>query len=437
VDFKSLASAISPRRQIVILLCRYALRSHCRIDNSTVAFYGRRVKQAKTTGETRKKPTAWIQVDDCLVRHAKSGRYYARFWRNGKAHWKALGTKLKTVADGKLATLKAEWLAQDGGAVTPDTASRWTVGVALDLLRRDVKAGKAMNENAGIKQKGRIAESTQTYRAQTIDALVRSWQEINGSNLRELEIRRIPVEAVERWAFTYRAQVSSGRFNATLGTLRAVIRYAREAGQLHRDPTVKIKRERIRKSRINAALPTLPEFKQIVATMRSSGHRTAGDAADFVELLAYTGGRSFEVEGLTWADVDFVRRELTFRRTKNGQPRTIPMNRTLAELLLRMKTQRSSEGAGSSVVRVSDVRASLTRACRSVGAPRITRHGLRGFFSTVCLQSGVDVRTASEWLGHQDGGKLLLETYAKSAGAQAAAKLRFDCDEPTISGSPQ
>src|SRR6185369_11247534 len=99
------------------------------------------MKRAKTTRNDGKQKT-WVQVGECLVRHVESGGYYARFKRHGKQVWKSLGTTLKTVADGTLAKLRAEWLAEE--ATAPDaTSGKWTVGTALDLLLRDVTEGKA------------------------------------------------------------------------------------------------------------------------------------------------------------------------------------------------------------------------------------------------------------------------------------------------------
>lgn len=392
-----------------------------------VLFYGHAVKQAKTTRADGSKKT-WVQVGKNLVRHVETSRYYAVLYRHGKAHWKSLGTTLKTVAEGNLAKERAKWLEEESTA--PDTSGKWTVGTALDMLLHETNAGRAMNKKAGIQRKGRLAGASQLYRRQTVEALLKSWKEVHGAELRPIEIRRLTAEAVDKWAFAYRTEVSPGRFNATLGSLRRAIRYAREAGQLHRDPTAGIERESVRKSSLNAELPTRAEFASIVETIRKSGHRTAADSADFVELLAYSGARSSEAAALTWAEVDFTRQQVTLRVTKNGRPRVVPFNPSLAGLLGRLRAARSDAPETETVSRVSDVRGALDKACDSVGCPRITRHGLRGLFASICLQSGIDVKTLADWLGHQDGGLLLLQRYAKAAGAQAAARVSFESNAP-------
>jgi integrase len=44
---------------------------------------------------------------------------------------------------------------------------------------------------------------------------------------------------------------------------------------------------------------------------------------------------------------------------------------------------------------------------------RITHHDLRHLFATVCIESGVDIPTVSRWLGHKDGGPLVMKTYGR------------------------
>ena len=53
------------------------------------------------------------------------------------------------------------------------------------------------------------------------------------------------------------------------------------------------------------------------------------------------------------------------------------------------------------------------RAAKIVVMPRITHHDLRHLFATRCIESGVDIPTASRWLGHKDGGALAMKVYGK------------------------
>lgn len=368
---------------------------------------------------------SWVQVGRNLLKEIHSGFYYARFHRHGKPKWISLKTKLRSVADGRLADERVKWMAED--SAPPPIEGKWTFGDACRHFLADIKIGKAFTSKSGVKVKGRMAAGTQLYRQHTLEGLLKSWQAINGTDLKAIELRRLSRELVERWADYYKTQSSASRFNGTLGTLRKVISYGIKNGQIHRDPSSEVERVSITPTRQNARLPTREQFDAIVKSMRSGSHRTTQDTADFVELLAYSGARSSEAENITWSDVDFERRILTLRETKNGREREVPFNKRLEDLLLRIKKRRNDEGPEARVVTVSDVRASLNRACVQAGASRITRHGLRGYFATVALQSGVDPKTLADWMGHLDGGLLLLTKYVKANHHKAMA-LRVDFD---------
>jgi hypothetical protein len=49
--------------------------------------------------------------------------------------------------------------------------------------------------------------------------------------------------------------------------------------------------------------------------------------------------------------------------------------------------------------------------CRQLGFPHFTPRSLRKFGIVRLLRSGVNVKLVSKWQGHQDGGKLILDTY--------------------------
>jgi integrase len=86
----------------------------------------------------------------------------------------------------------------------------------------------------------------------------------------------------------------------------------------------------------------------------------------------------------------------------------IPDARALFE---RMRIERPSDPLETKVFRVGECQKSLDRAAKIVGMVRITHHDLRHLFATRCIESGVDVPTVSRWLGHKDGGALLMKTY--------------------------
>ncbi len=97
--------------------------------------------------------------------------------------------------------------------------------------------------------------------------------------------------------------------------------------------------------------------------------------------------------------------------TKNWTIRRVPLIPDARALFERMRSHRPGELSDARVFRVSECQKALDRACKKVGAERITHHDLRHLFATRCIESGVDTPTVSRWLGHKDGGALAMKTY--------------------------
>jgi integrase len=132
--------------------------------------------------------------------------------------------------------------------------------------------------------------------------------------------------------------------------------------------------------------------------------------------LAYTGCRKGEAAQITWQDVDFDAGEIDVRgdpetATKNWTVRRVPLIPDARALFKRMRSERADEPLNARVFRVGECQKALDRACKNVGAERITHHDLRHLFATRCIESNVDIPTVSRWLGHKDGGALAMKTY--------------------------
>ena len=54
----------------------------------------------------------------------------------------------------------------------------------------------------------------------------------------------------------------------------------------------------------------------------------------------------------------------------------------------------------------------LTRACSELGIRRITNHDLRHFLAPLASRLTYPLCFVAAWMGHSDGGALLLKTYA-------------------------
>ena len=61
-------------------------------------------------------------------------------------------------------------------------------------------------------------------------------------------------------------------------------------------------------------------------------------------LSIHTGMRMGEQYGLRWNLVDFTRRQLHLLKTKNGDPRTIPLNVVALDALMELRSAKEAPG---------------------------------------------------------------------------------------------
>jgi len=158
--------------------------------------------------------------------------------------------------------------------------------------------------------------------------------------------------------------------------------------------------------------------------------------ADFLLLLAYTGAREQEGLKLRWHHVDFTRRCLHIGAgedfvtgtvvlgeagdTKTGRGRQVQFNPQLEAHLLDMKNRRAPDSQwlfpsprrGKKDLRVTTLRGALASGLNAAGIERLGFHDMRHLFISSCLMGGTDVGTVAAWVGHVDGGKLIMQTYS-------------------------
>jgi integrase len=330
-----------------------------------------------------------------LLRH-KSGRYYARAFAGGKEVWKSLKTSHFSVAEAKLAEFlkdHRERRKNANGEATP----KMTFGQAAAIHLRN------LDDNLRIKPR------TRDYWREVLAALLRSWPRLN-----ETEVRKITQNDCKNWATAYAKQASATRYNNTLSVLRHVLNVAIEAGVIYSNPAATVKRVPVRGKHIS--LPTTDKFNALIEEMRAGHSRDSKNCADLAEGLAYTGCRIGEAREIEWFYIDFKAGEIVVRGdaetgTKNWELRRVPLIPDARALFERMRNERPDEPLDTKVFRVRECQKALDRACKKVGADRLTHHDLRHLYATRCIESGVDIPTVSRWLGHKDGGALAMKTY--------------------------
>ena len=141
-----------------------------------------------------------------------------------------------------------------------------------------------------------------------------------------------------------------------------------------------------------------------------------------------------ELVYLEWEDIDFDKLLIRVvnkkaHPTKSYQPRYIPMDKKLGELLNSIKRTKSSYVfvTGRETLRKNNLITNLKRAAKKAGIRKnVTVHMLRHTYASHLVMAGVDLPTVKALLGHADIHTTMRYAHlAPDHLRQAAEKLSF------------
>ena len=360
-------------------------------------------------------------------------KYYGRFTIGGKQKWVNLETDVWTIAKVRVAEERAkiERLRQAADSVTAGDAH---MGALAALYRQRIE------DRVDIKPK------TKRRLREEVETIIKTWP-----RLEHLSPSQITRQAVLEWRNRVNregtgfvvpgAKRSSPKINGSsaslinkcIDALRRMLDIAVERGQIAGN----LLYPRGLKLKNTPRKPELPEpekLAEVFTEIERAGGGFSRSAADFCRFLAYTGCRLSEAQGVTWGDVDFKRGILRVRGSKTeAADREVPLIPAARALLERLQAAQLTDGktegespatlsAKSRVLRVREAAKSLAAACRKVGIEPLTHHDLRDAFATAAIEAGVDIPTVAAWLGHADGGALLMRVYAHHRRAHSIAQ---------------
>jgi site-specific recombinase XerD len=125
-------------------------------------------------------------------------------------------------------------------------------------------------------------------------------------------------------------------------------------------------------------------------------------------LALNTGLRQSEQLSLEWQRVDLFRKTILIKETKNGKPKTLPLNRTALNILSQRSKLKSIkndyvffDAKGNKIIAIY-LRRAFNRVTEKAGINNFRWHDLRHTFATKLAQRGVDLYKISKLLGHTD-----------------------------------
>lgn len=129
---------------------------------------------------------------------------------------------------------------------------------------------------------------------------------------------------------------------------------------------------------------------------------------DIVVFALNTGMRQGEILSLEWSSVDLFRKVVVVKESKNGKPRSVPLNASAFDLLKSKSKLRDiksklvfADGVGGKMDR-NNLRRAFNRALKDAGIVDFRFHDLRHTFATRLAQRGFDIFAIAKILGHKD-----------------------------------
>lgn len=178
--------------------------------------------------------------------------------------------------------------------------------------------------------------------------------------------------------------------NRCVAVLRSALNRAIEWGKLHQNnPASKIKR--LRENNESLRFLAREEIERLYANCQ-------GEILALVKFALGTGCRRGEIMDLTWQDVDLEQGRIHIRNSKSGKGRTIPMNRTVREVVLSLRKQPDKPQLFSSWR--YELRRQFEQALRRASIKGASFHTLRHTFASHAVMRGIDIVTVSRLLGH-------------------------------------
>ncbi|MEW6349731.1 MAG: tyrosine-type recombinase/integrase [Thermodesulfobacteriota bacterium] len=283
-----------------------------------------------------------------------------------------------------------------------------------EMALADVQVKKAKNEFLGVCQPKKILfkDFVDEYVKESKAEKARSSYERDGTTINthllpfwgEERIDRITPKMIKDYRDERIKHVKPATVNRELFTIRSIFRKAVENGYLKESPAAPVKK-------LETGTPLFrylddEEIKSLLAACRMSDNT---QLYPFVFVAISTGMRLGEITALEWKDIDFKRGIIRVdnkkdHHTKNYEPRTVPMNAALTEVLRKIPRRLDCSYVfhRQDGEKFNKMRTGFGNAVRRAGIPHLTVHDLRHTCASHLVMGGVDIRTVQEILGHKD-----------------------------------
>lgn len=314
------------------------------------------------------------------------------FTVNGRLYRKSTGTGNKKLAEKIYAKVRTQ--VTEGRWFDQPQGEDRTLGELLDrYIEEHSRPNKSKSSLTGDK------------------GMAREMKEFLGENTRLKDITPRQLSKYKSWCRD--KDLSPSSINHRRQLLHHAFKFAiREWEWTSHNPVDRISREKVDNARDRWL--TLEEERRLLdnCVIYVTGPKNVQEPRYWLrELVTFalnTGMRQDEILSLRWPEVDLFRRTATVIKSKNGEKRTIPLNKRALELLkgkTKVRDIRCNLVFPNEVGRKMDNRNVLRGFYNALDRAEIEDfrfHDLRHTFATRLAQAGVDIYKIARILGHKD-----------------------------------
>ena len=305
--------------------------------------------------------------------------------------------------------------------------TRSEVAEKMNELIHDINSGSYIDKDKNPTVSDWLPTWLNTYKKNNVKP--RTYEQYEGiirlyliPNLGEVRLVDLNETMVQRlYNKLYERGLSARTVKLTNVVLKSALKKAVKLGLVLRNICENIDLPKETKKERRVLTPE--EQKILLKTLKET------DGGDIYIFALFTGMRRGEVLALTWEDVDFKHKVITINKNLSriktyvvdgnktklvvGDPKTTTSNRVipivecLIPLLKKQKEKTYSDE--SDLVFPSDTGGYIDpgnynrkfyKIIKKTGLPKTNPHALRHCFASNALESGVDIKTTSEILGH-------------------------------------
>ena len=225
----------------------------------------------------------------------------------------------------------------------------------------------------------------------------------------------ISTTGINKWIARRLSEAAPATVHRELSTLSSILGNAVKEGHIDTNPCTNV--DKVKGVVGRQRFLDGDEINRILA----AADGVADWLSDFLLWSLHSGMRKGETLAMQWSNVSTIRdnrKIILIPTSKSDQPRMVPCNATMAEILERQRDRKVDQNESVFPIPKMTLRRKWEKTRKDASLEDVTLHDFRRTHSTHAAVAGVDLRTLAARIGHTDLS-MLEKHYAVVVGSAA------------------